>query len=705
MYSKHWAIHLIWGVVLIWLAILWCVGPKSEPALERVLEWPELEADADEIRATRDRAIATAARELDVILAQPPADVTFESTLLALDALDHEYSKHWDRMELLQYASPDDAVRDAASEASVAMEKWYVENIALSERLYALIQAFSHTEEAEHLSGEDRLLLDETLDDYRREGLTLSSEDRAQIASWRSRLAELDTQIGLNINADEGIVAFERDDLQGLTDEDVRAFERDEATGRYLVRTALRSQYDLVMKHAVRSETRRRALEANLRRAMDENAELILEVLQLRTRMAELLGYETWADVQTEPRMAGSAEVAQSFLLDLSQRLEGSFRAEQIRLRDLAREELDDPSFEVDDLGVEDIPYYTNMLLEREYAIDEQVVREYFAEQELLRRIFDLCEEVFSLEIVIEEPEHTWAEDVQVAMVSDASTGSLLGAIYLDLHPRAGKYTHFATFELVGGRRLSEQRYQAPICAIVGNFPVPVGEQPSLWSLANVTTMLHELGHALHCVLTQASHFEHAGIGVPWDFVEVPSQSLERWLEDPALLGRLAVHYQTGEAMPAELIERITTTTRVGIGHFYRRQIGFGMLDLAIHTYTSLDELPATSEQVYEATNAIFGESYYEVPDDTALLASFEHLFDGYDAGYYSYAWSDAIVANFASLFRQSEQGFMDPQLGARLRKEILEVGGSRPVEESIRAFLGRDWTLEVFFEELLGGQ
>lgn len=703
MSGKHRQIHLLWGVVLIWLVGLWCVGPKPEPAPERVLEWPEFEADADEIRATRDRAIATAARELDVILAQPPEAVTFESTLLALDALEHEYKKHWDRMELLQNASPDEAVRDAASEASIALEKWYVENIALGEPLYALIEAFSDTEAAEHLSGEDRLLLDETLDDFRRGGLTLSSEDRDLMASWRSRLAELETQLCLNVNADEGIVAFERSELEGLTDEDIRAFERDEETGRYLIRTALRSQYNLVMKHAVRSETRRRALEANLRRAMDENAELVLELLQLRTSMAELLGYETWADVQTEPRMTERAEVARRFLLELSQRLEGTFLAEQIRLRDLAREELDEPGFGVDDLDAEDIPYYMNMLLEREYAIDEQVVREYFPERELLRHIFDLGEEVFSLEIVIEEPERTWAKDVQVAMVSDASTQDLLGVIYLDLHPRAGKYTHFATFELVGGRRLSEQRYQAPICAIVGNFPMPADEQPSLWSLDNVSTMLHEFGHALHCVLTQARYFEHAGFGVPWDFVEVPSQSLERWLEDPALLRRLAVHYQTGEAMPNELIERITTTARVGVGHSYRRQIGFGMVDLDIHMFTSPSELPSTSAEVYKATNEIFGEYYYEVPDDTALLASFDHLFDGYDAGYYSYAWSDAIVANFASLFEQSEQGFEDPELGARLREEVLELGGSRPVEESIRAFLGRDWTIDAFFEELLG--
>ncbi|HVI03796.1 MAG TPA: M3 family metallopeptidase [Enhygromyxa sp.] len=686
------AVLLLWALASAWI-VFTCV--RTAKPIERALEWPQFERSAEEVRATQARAIATAEHALDVILAQSPEQLTFQSTLVARDALLHEYAKHWNRMDLLQNVSPDPQLREAASAATIALEQWYVEHIMLSQQLHALIERFAATEEAARLHGEDLLLLQDVLAEYRRSGLQLSPEHRAPIAAGFSRLAELAVQIGLEINAAEGIVAFEREALEGLSDEQLQTLERDASTGRYLVRTSLRSQYELVMEHAASRVTRQRTLSANLSRAMDENAAAILEVLQLRTQLAELLGYETWADYQIEPRMAETAEVAERFILDLDEALEPSFATEQAQLKELAQAD--------SSLGLEDIAYYLDMLLERDYAIDTEVVRQYFAERALLRRIFDICEETFALEITLEEPPQRWAEDLEVALIADADSGRLLGAIYLDLHPRSGKYTHFATFDVVGGRRLTARRYQAPICAIVGNFPVAVGEQPALWSFDDVGTFLHELGHALHCVLTEAAYHEHAGLNVPLDYVEVPSQTLERWLQDPALLARMAVHHQTGEAMPDALIERLTSTAYVGVGHDYSRQIGFGLIDFEIHTYESADEVPDSAARVYADTNAVFGEHYYDVPEHSALLASFGHLFEGYDGGYYSYAWSDAIAADIASLFRESELGFADPQLGARFRAEVLATGSSRSAHASIRAFLGRDWSLDAFFEELGG--
>lgn len=692
-------------MVLACLALVLACTPQKQdqaPTPERVLEWPEFENSATAIRATRKQTIATAAAQLEAIVEQDPQQLSFASTVVALDALIHEFTKHWNRMDLLQNVSPDEQVREAASEAAVALEQWYTESIVLGEPLYAVIEAFATTGQAAALTGADRLLLDETLADFRREGLTLSPEDRARITEWQARLTALTTTIGLAINADEGIVAFDREQLEGLSDEQLQAFDPD--TGQYLVRTSLRPQYNAVMKHAVRRETRRQALEANLRRAMAANAAPIHEVLQLRTEVAQLLGYPTWADYRIEPRMAESAEVARGFILDLDRRIEPIFAAEQLRLRDLTRAELDDPGFAVADLQLEDIPYYLNLLLERDYAVEEQVVRQYFAERDFLRRVFDLYEQVFGLEIAVVIPAQAWAEDVEVALISDAASKRLLGAIYLDLHPRPGKYTHYASFDLIGGRRLAKGRYQAPICAIVGNFSVPVGDQPALWSMDEVGIFLHELGHALHEVLTTAEHFTQAGTNVPLDFVEVPSQTLERWVRDPAVLRRLAVHYQTGEPMPDDLIARLISASYVGVGHLYARDVAYGMVDFEIHTYGDPTQVPASGEAVYERTNAVFSEHYYALPSDSALLASFGHLFAGYDAGYYSYDWSDVLAADIASVFAQSKLGFNDPVLGARLRREVYEVGSSRPINESMHAFLGRDWTLDAFLAELSGG-
>ncbi len=695
--------YRLWAFVLICLSLVWLLMPKPEPEPEhqRVLEWPQFESNADAVRATRDRAIASAERLLVEILAQPIELVTFESTLVALDALEHGYARDWDRLALLLDVSPVPEVRDAAREAVVELGQWHVDNIELSEELYALIAAFADTQEATQLSGEDRLLLKDTLEDFRRAGLLTSPEERAEIASLGGRIAELSAEIGSNINDAEGIVEFRRSELAGLSDTQLDAFERNEDTGRYRVKTALEQQYKQVMKHAERRSTRRRALKARLSRATKANARLLVELFERRARLAELLGYRTWADSRVEPSMAGSVEVAQGFIVDLGERVDQRFRAEQVELRDLAREVLADPSFDVDDLRLEDVEYYANMLRERDYAVDEEVVNQYFAEPDVLRRIFDVFEQLFSLDIVVQQATHSWADDVQVAIVSDADSKQLLGVIYLDLHPRPGKFTHCATFDLVGGRQLSAHRYQAPLVAIVANFPVPIGDAPSLWSLDDVETMLHELGHALHGVLTRASHFAQSGLDVPWDFVEVPSQALERWIEDPTVLRRLAVHHETGEPMPEDLIARILATRKLGIGHKYKRLVALALVDFAVHGYGDPAQVPASADALYGSSNAIIAEHYYEPPPDTGMLASFGHLYGGYDGGYYSYSWSDAIVADLLSRFRESERGSADTELGAKLRHEIFEAGGSRPISESVYAFLGRDWSLDAFFEEL----
>jgi thimet oligopeptidase len=398
--------------------------------------------------------------------------------------------------------------------------------------------------------------------------------------------------------------------------------------------------------------------------------------------------------------MARSADVVTDFLQSSHKLMRAKFQAEQTLLTELEREDLGDPSAE---LAIEDIAYYSTMLLSRRYEVDQEVVRQYFAQDQVLRRIFDLFEELFSIEFTLVAPPQAWADEVQAAVVSDARTGDVLGAIYLDLHPRPGKYTHFASYTLVEGRALYDMRYQAPIAAIIGNWPEPSGDLPALWTLDQVSTMMHELGHALHTVLTTASYAQFAGTSVPRDFVEVPSQLLERWLESPEVLERLSAHHETGESMPRSLIDSILAARNATIGHFYTRQITYGFEDLSIHLYTDVEEVPDSPEDVYDETRALFATYYYPAPEETADIASFLHLFGGYDAGYYSYLWSDIIAADIASLFAASERGFLDTALGMRLREEIFEPGGARPENESIRAFLGRDWNADAFVAEIYG--
>ena len=406
--------------------------------------------------------------------------------------------------------------------------------------------------------------------------------------------------------------------------------------------------------------------------------------------------------------MAGSGATAYAFIENVDKRLSGRFLEEKGKLLDLKKEDLGDAI--AADVNREDVPYYENILIERDYQVNREEISSYFEEKATLRGLFDLYEEIFDIKITF-DPNGTpggaaWADDVQFVYIYDASDETNpIGGVYLDLHPRTGKYKHFAQFAVVEGHQIVDERgsvsYRAPVCAIVGNWPVAVGNNTSaLWDFDGVNTMFHEFGHALHTVLTCTELREFAGTSVPRDFVEVPSQMLERWLDDPNVLRRFARHYETGEALPEDLIQGLVNSSRATIGHFYKAQVSYGFSDLRIHSYRSLDEIPPTPQDLYAATNKDYSR-YYPVPDDTALLASFGHLFGGYDASYYGYAWADAIAADLASSFRASPDGFLDRELGAKFRKEILEVGGSRDPTESIRAFLGRDWNTEAFFEEM----
>jgi thimet oligopeptidase len=272
-----------------------------------------------------------------------------------------------------------------------------------------------------------------------------------------------------------------------------------------------------------------------------------------------------------------------------------------------------------------------------------------------------------------------------------------MGCFYLDMFPREGKFNHFACFELTPGKQLDDGSYQRPVVSLVCNFPPPSPDKPSLLKHEDAETLFHEFGHVMHNVLTRAKFARHAGSDVPRDFVEAPSQMLENWVWDKKVLDTFAADYRDPtKKIPAEIIAQLKQAKLATEGVFYRRQLAFGQLDLALHAHFE----PGRKIDAVALTNPILSQVYLPVLPETTFVTYFGHLV-GYDAGYYGYAWADAIAADMATVFQNAPDGFLDQTAGLRLRNEIYATGDSRDVSESIEKFLGRPRSLKPFLKKL----
>jgi thimet oligopeptidase len=348
-------------------------------------------------------------------------------------------------------------------------------------------------------------------------------------------------------------------------------------------------------------------------------------------------------------------------------------------------------------IDVWDWRYYNNQLNKQKYAVDKEALRAYFPFQKALMGMFNIYQGIFGLKFEKITAPYKWIDDLQLYFVTDSATGEPLGMFYLDMFPREGKYNHFAEFTIIGGKLLPDGKYQRPTVALLCNFPPPSADKPSLLSHSDVETLFHEFGHALHSIVTRATYGRFAGTNVPGDFVEAPSQMLQNWVWDKKVLDTFAADYRDpSKKIPAEIIKKMNDAKLANAGVFYRRQFAFATLDLALH-----DQHP--EDQPYDCvatSNAILEKVFLPIDPSTTFVSYFGHL-NGYDAGYYGYAWADAIAADMATVFEKAKDGYLDKQAGLRLRHEIYEPGDSRDVTMSIEKFLGRKQSVQPFLKKI----
>jgi len=414
---------------------------------------------------------------------------------------------------------------------------------------------------------------------------------------------------------------------------------------------------------------------------------VLAQALSVRRRMAELLGFPSWAHFAMDERMAREPAAVLRLYDGLVPPMTLKAADELAAMRAALLAEIGD-----DLVQPWDFRYLDARLRRTTYGVDSSVVSEYFPLEQVMDGLLDLTNEVFGLSVRRIEDTRAWHPDVRLYEISDRETGDPQAYAYADLFPREGKFSHAAAFPLVVAHRDPDGRRVTPISAIVANFTPPSGDRPALLRHEEVVTLFHEYGHILHMSLSQAEFVRFSGGDTESDFIEAPSQIMEHWAWNAEILRRFARHYRTGAPIPVELVDRLVAARRLHVALKTLRQVYFGRIDLAFHGPDEPGDLHALDRETYAVTGLPFHE-------DTFFAASFGHLLGGYDAGYYGYLWSMVFGDDMFSRFEV--EGITSQAVGRDYRREILEPNGSKDAEVLLRRFLGREPTNAAFLRHL----
>lgn len=642
------------------------------------------------------QGIAEAKAEIDAI-ADNPEKPTFENTIEAM-----EYSgRTLDRVSNIFYnlmeADVNEQMQQIAEEVAPMLND-YSMYVSLNEKLFARVKAVYEQKDSLGLAKDQMKLLENTYRSFTRNGANLQGEDREKYSRISEELSLTTLSFQKNLLSATNAYVLNITDstrLEGLPSY-VLAAAAETAAEKGLEGWAFTldyPSYSPFMKYCNDRELRRQMFLAYGSRAVGgeySNNENVRKIIDLRIQSAQLLGYATYADYALETRMAKNPETVNKFLADLVNPSLPYARADVRMVEDFARKN----GFDGDKLMGWDFSYWSEKLQKAEYDLSEEVLKPYFKLENCIDAVFDLAHRLYGINFKLREDIPGYHKDVKVYEVTEGD-GSHLALFYADFFPRPSKR---------GGAWMTEFRGQSirdgveerPFISIVTNFSKPTAGTPSLITHYEFTTFLHEFGHALHGMLAEGRYGSLTGTSVARDFVELPSQIMENWGYEPEYLNTFARHYETGENIPAELIDKIVASKNFLSGYSQVRQLQFGLLDMAWH---SLGKLPDIDPVEFEK-KALKPYEIMPAVAETAISPGFSHIFaGGYAAGYYSYKWAEVLEADAFSLFK--EKGIFNTEVSHSFRDNILSKGGSEDAAVLYRNFRGHDPQPEALMEKL----
>jgi oligopeptidase A len=624
-------------------------------------------------------------------------EVSYHNLVEKLEQADDELSQLWSPIGHMNSVVSNDDLR-SAHDACLPLLSEYSTYLGQHEKLCHLYQQLQQSDAYSALSVAQKKVVDNAVRDFTLSGVALDAENKARFAQISSELSDLASQFSNNVmdatlNFSKHISDESR--LAGLPDSAKAAAAqaaKEKDLDGFVFTLDIPSYLPIAMyadDQPLREEMYRaystRASELDAANGKFDNTDNIKRTLALRFEKAQLLGFSSYAEYSLATKMAQSPSQVTGFLHDLARRSKPQAQQDVEELKAFAQSE-----YGVSSLEAWDYSYYAEKLKQQKYAVSDEQLRPYFPENKVLSGLFEVVSRLYSLQIFEVKGLDVWHKDVRFFEIRDEKD-ALRGSFYLDLYARQKKRGG-AWMDVCRTKRFSDEGHvQSPVAYLTCNFNAPVGDKPALFTHDEVVTLFHEFGHGIHHMLTQVTVGGVSGIsGVPWDAVELPSQFLENWCWEPEALAFISGHFESGEALPKDLLDKMLAARNFQSAMQMVRQLEFSLFDFELHA------LPADQADVQKVLNQVREEvSVIKPPSFNRFQNSFGHIFaGGYAAGYYSYKWAEVLSSDAFSRFE--EEGIFNAQTGQSFLNNVLEQGGAKAPMDLFVAFRGREPNIDA---------
>lgn len=619
---------------------------------------------------------------------------TWDNFIAPLEETDDAFSRMWSPVSHMNSVVSNDALREA-HDACLPLLSDYGTWVGQHQGLFEAYQQIRQSREFDSLNEAQQKVINNSLRDFKLSGIALPEDKKKHYAEIKSRLSDLSSTFSNNVmDATLGWNKLISDEsiLSGLPDSAMAAAKQlaESKDMQGWLFTLDIPSYLPIMMYADNRELREEMYSAYTTRASEmgpnagkwDNGPIIDETLALRHDLAQLLDFDNYAERSLATKMADSTLQVNNFLHDLAKRSKPQAQQDLDELRSFAQQ-----TYGAEDLKAWDLAYYSEKLKEQKYAISDEVLRPYFPENKVVSGLFEVVSRLYGLSIEERQGVDTWHKDVRFFDIKDAE-GELRGSFYLDLYARERKRGGAWMDECQVRRIRLNGELQSPVAYLTCNFNGPVGDKPALFTHDEVITLFHEFGHGIHHMLTKIDVSSVSGInGVPWDAVELPSQFLENWCWQPEALAFISGHFETGEPLPQDLLDKLLAARNFQSAMQMVRQLEFSLFDFGLHETFDPDKAVDVQGEIDKVRDEV---AVVVPPAFNRFQHSFGHIFaGGYAAGYYSYKWAEVLSSDAFSRFE--EEGIFNPKTGADFLHNILEMGGSKEPMELFTQFRGRE--------------